>query len=1551
MERFSHKVSKNYFMKQILFLLAGILITLPGMAQGEPSTYFNIYVPPNNEAMQRNVALIITAVSDSTYFSVLDDDMDGDDDDSVEGMLMAGQSYILYMKDNGINDDALYASGGQLARNGDYYIINSNKLVYASMSTDSDWQHDFVPSVNKKSVGQKFIVYAPKVSSSPRDLNVFAFEENTSVSIYKISTSPTTQTGYTNIDMENKQLVVQRTLNPGQDIIHYFTDGRDVMQTGGTYMIESNKNVSVQYGALWGNARDGGAYVPSLNGSGAGELFYFAVPYQAAGEQEIRIVSWDDNNNVTLERYANGNWIAMNNWTLDALQPAEWVGKQNGNATYPTVFRVTCDAGKRVSVMEANWMETGSTNTSDMATMLSSENGTSSGTLFVAYMLPPSRQNNVVNPFTGEFFTGSITHFYLFAGNQNTTVTIKDAKTNGQMLNRTYEIEAGRYADAYFNMDEWKSIYNGTGLPNGPERPYVIIESTEPIAVLSTNFNDNWMTYFGSSLPQSFTQQGNASQTEANPGQEIVFTSAINPGAGAYIENPGIEVVIGSGLIPVSSKLKNNGEEIEDGNIDTNSNGSTVTFQNPEIITPDDNFEVETKVIAAASYNDGSPIPNEAVLSVETIVSGVVNGEFQQSYLSQGLQNNTANSQGLIFSICESTSVGSTGNDSWNGSWVDYDLDGWPDLFVTTKNPNATNELYRNNGDGTFTKITNNPVANATGTTVAAIWADINNSGRPDVLLVNATKFGSELYINNGNGQFSKAANSGLDIHPQYFHGAAFADFDNDGYVDLLITNFFETKFHQLYKNNGDNTFTLVTNTPISTVSAKAMAPVLADYNNDGLVDVFIPNGDDKPNSLFRNLGGFQFEKIAEGDIVNDAKNSVGASWGDYNNNGYMDLIVVNASGQNNDLYLNKGDGTFTKQPDHPAASQGGHSHSASWVDMNNSGMLDLFITNDEGASFLYINEGQGNFNRKLDEIISGNNGNAFGSAWADYNKNGQMDIAVFTHTSGNTRLFCNNGNDNKWIALRLVGTNSNRMAIGARVSLKSNGQWQHRQLLPVSGFGSQNSSVIHFGLGAGTLIDSLIVHWPSGLKQQLSNLTINSYNTILEEDGKIITGLAFHDLNFNGVRDAGEDIVPNLGLSISASGKRFSSNASGFFSMRTNPGSFTLGVAENTNWTINSGHGNYSFDGNSDSIFVELPLTALSNGYDLAVNFATTAWRRGFKNQTIVQVQNKGTVAANGAMLSMVYPEEAYLLSSDAEYQLTGPKTFQWNIGQVLPGEVIGVAITDSIGLEAFTGQILMLSASVAANGSDINLLNNNLTEEIEIVGAIDPNDMLVSPKGDGDKGYISKNQWLTYTIRFENVGTFAATYVFLENPLPGHLDWKTFELLSSSHESSHSLSNNGLLTVSYLHINLPPSELDSIGAHGYFKYSIKPHSHLSGGIVITNNARIIFDFEEPILTNTVVNTIKHSGNNEVNSLTIYPNPANGVVRLVLDRDYFKTEEPLGIDKWIITDFSGRTLLSGKSDFELFPTVDVSSLPGGVYMIRAFDEAGRIYAGKLLRQ
>lgn len=136
---------------------------------------FNVFVPLNNDSIKRNVCLIVTATFDDTSFEIVDDGMDGDTDDSKSGMLSRGQSYILYIADNGINDDAQYAFGGVWKQDGDYFIIRFTKNVLVFQSTNSDWQRDFVPSIGQIGIGERFFVYALQVSSSKRDLNTFVY--------------------------------------------------------------------------------------------------------------------------------------------------------------------------------------------------------------------------------------------------------------------------------------------------------------------------------------------------------------------------------------------------------------------------------------------------------------------------------------------------------------------------------------------------------------------------------------------------------------------------------------------------------------------------------------------------------------------------------------------------------------------------------------------------------------------------------------------------------------------------------------------------------------------------------------------------------------------------------------------------------------------------------------------------------------------------------------------------------------------------------------------------------------------------------------------------------------------------------------------------------------------------------------------------------------------------------------------------------------------------------------------------------------------------------
>ncbi len=422
-------------------------------------------------------------------------------------------------------------------------------------------------------------------------------------------------------------------------------------------------------------------------------------------------------------------------------------------------------------------------------------------------------------------------------------------------------------------------------------------------------------------------------------------------------------------------------------------------------------------------------------------------------------------SSNTYMDACGSGQLTTMQTNSWSSAWVDYYNDGWEDLYVCDKSENVANHLYKNNGSSNFQLVTASQLSSVISKSVNSTWGDYNRDGLKDVYITNATGNPGFLYKNLGGGNFQRMSNTGLDTDPQYAHGAAWCDFDKDGYQDLIVTNFFETRFHQLYKNNGNGTFSPVEDTPVSLESNRSMAPILCDYDNDGLTDIFIPNGNNKPNSLFRNLGNFRFSKENAGTVTSDAFNSVGAAWGDYNSDGWMDLFVTNASGQNNNLYRNNGNGTFSSVTGVPMVSDGGHSHGANWIDIDNDSDLDLFVTNDQGPNFLYINQGNGSFLRVMNEAIATNLGLDYGQAWADHNKDGWLDVMISSHSNQTDHLYCGKPNGKHWINIRLVGVVSNPEAIGARIRVFAGGKWQYRQNHPISGFGSQNSFRQHFGL------------------------------------------------------------------------------------------------------------------------------------------------------------------------------------------------------------------------------------------------------------------------------------------------------------------------------------------------------------------------------------------------------------------------------------------------------------------------------------------------------
>jgi len=448
-------------------------------------------------------------------------------------------------------------------------------------------------------------------------------------------------------------------------------------------------------------------------------------------------------------------------------------------------------------------------------------------------------------------------------------------------------------------------------------------------------------------------------------------------------------------------------------------------------------------------------------------------------------------------------------------SWADIDNDGDPDLYVTNGIVNGAevNYLYQNNGDGTFTSLTGNVTVQDDPFSESSSWGDFNNDGSLDLFVANS-RFGIRphfdfLFVNNGSGDFQKISGGALGAQQYDSRSVSWVDYNSDGLLDVFIAS--ESGRNFLYRNEGDSTFSSVDAGALTTDARVSAACAWADYDLDGDPDVFVGNLSNQNNTLYRNDGGDVFTAITGVDISNNGGNSIGCSWGDYNNDGYPDLFVANFNNQNNFLYRNNGDGTFARIASGDIVGNGGSSFGSAWGDYDNDGFLDIFVTNlSNQNNFLYRNNGDETFSRVSTGDIVSNGGQSEGCAWADYDLDGDLDMYAVNFEGQGNFLYQNDGNTNAWINVLLKGTTSNNSGIGAKVAVKTATGWQYREVSGQTGYQSQNSLNVEFGLGTATTIDSLIVTWPSGAVDVQESVSVNQFLTITESGGT--TGIQSDD-------------------------------------------------------------------------------------------------------------------------------------------------------------------------------------------------------------------------------------------------------------------------------------------------------------------------------------------------------------------------------------------------------------------------------------------------------
>ena len=310
-----------------------------------------------------------------------------------------------------------------------------------------------------------------------------------------------------------------------------------------------------------------------------------------------------------------------------------------------------------------------------------------------------------------------------------------------------------------------------------------------------------------------------------------------------------------------------------------------------------------------------------------------------------------------------------------------------------------------------------------------------------------------------------------------------------------------------LYRGNGDGTFTKITDGDIVTTATRTGGAVWGDYDNDGDADLFVPNGN-KPDVLYRNDGNFTFTAMPTSVIEDDHRYSIAGAWGDYDNDGYLDLYVANMYGGANALFHNKGDGRFERVHTGPPVVDGGHSYAVSWSDWDNDGYLDLLAGNWGAAPVPYLNESGWRFVRADAGDLGTQIAVASSIAWADFDNDGDVDVCLgsWPNSPGpdeRNMLYRNEGTARSWLKVRLRGTKSNLAAIGARLTLRAriNGrlETQIREVVAHTGWRSQSDLAQHFGLGDAKSIEEIVVRWACGTTTRHANIKANQMIEVVE--------------------------------------------------------------------------------------------------------------------------------------------------------------------------------------------------------------------------------------------------------------------------------------------------------------------------------------------------------------------------------------------------------------------------------------------------------------------
>jgi len=467
---------------------------------------------------------------------------------------------------------------------------------------------------------------------------------------------------------------------------------------------------------------------------------------------------------------------------------------------------------------------------------------------------------------------------------------------------------------------------------------------------------------------------------------------------------------------------------------------------------------------------------------------------------------------------------------SRSANFIDVNNDGWDDIFFSNGlSSGEKNMLYINNGDGTFTTVTDDDIVEQAIRAVGASFADVDNDGDMDGFVVTWGSGGlprrNYFYRNNGNGTFT--FEPGVAPNLTYSETATWIDVNNDQLLDLYITNSAGLLRNLYFENQGDGTFLERNDLAITNESKPSRSVDWVDYDNDGDPDLFVTNEGNNKNTLYRNDGANSFTQITDLAIVQQNRNSMGSSWADVDNDGDFDLVVMNYE-QANQLFINE-NGLFTEITGSEIAAEITNSFGSTFGDVDNDGDLDLLVLNSYSdthfTNSLFINDGKGNFTKNTSDPLAQYTGWTYSAAFGDYNNDGWLDVILANNRNESqaNAVFKNTGTGNNWIRIKCAGTHSNKSAIGAIVKvtavISGDTITQTRKIEASSGYASQNSLTAHFGLGNARDILRVQIRWPAGLVETFDGLAVNSSYILTEGTGTTAA---------TGIKSSGFKVYPN---------------------------------------------------------------------------------------------------------------------------------------------------------------------------------------------------------------------------------------------------------------------------------------------------------------------------------------------------------------------------------------------------------------------------------------